>query len=362
MKETERKNIYLKAYCHSNLGDDLFVRIICERYPDTHFFVSARYDFFHGLEDISNLTRIRPEGIEGKANLLYYRLTGLTLSEERILKDCDAAVLLGGSMFIQNDNWKTQLKSNRRLAEKAKNFYVVGANFGPYQEEVFLKSYHELFSLADGVCFRDRDSFELFQDIPSVRMAADVVFQLNCRNCIEKTETMAVIPVDLSNRRKLAQYHETYINSTASVCREALRKGIGVNLISFCRDQGDEKAIEEILSRMSADDRSRVKTVFYKDNYKEITDCISQSRYVLATRFHGMILGFLYGCRTVSVVYDIKTENYLKDMGFSGKIIYPETVEHLSLDDITATPLTDIREHIVNSAEQFADLDGFLDR
>ena len=362
MKETKQKNIYLKAYCHNNLGDDLFVRIICERYPDTHFYVSSRDDFFHGLEDISNLTRIRPEGIEEKVNSLYYRLTGLTLSEERILKACDAAVLLGGSMFIQNNNWKTQLKSNRRLMKKAPRFYIVGANFGPYQEEVFLKSYHELFSLADGVCFRDRDSFELFQDIPSVRMAADVVFQLNCRNDIEKTETMSVIPVDLSNRRKLAQYHETYISATASVCREALRKGIGVNLISFCRDQGDEKTIEETLNRISADDKSRIKTVFYNDNHEEIIDCISQSRYVLATRFHGMILGFLYGCRTVPVVYDIKTENYLKDLGFSGKTVYPETAMHLSLDDITATPLTDIREHIVNSAEQFADLDGFLDR
>lgn len=360
MMEDKRKKIYLKAYCHGNLGDDLFVRIICERYPDVQFYVSVRDHFYHGMKDITNLNRIHAEGIGNRIDSLHYRLTGMTLSEENILKDCDAAVLLGGSMFMQNENWKSQLKSNRRLSGKAKRFYVIGANFGPYRDEEFRLAYHDLFAKADGVCFRDRNSYDLFQDIPSVRMAADVVFQLKNAENIDKEEMLSIIPIDLSRRRQLSRYHDAYVDAAASICREALQSETGVNLLSFCTDQGDERVIGEILNRMSKEYRDQVHTVFYRDSSREITDCISRSRYVLATRFHGMILGFLSGCRVLPIVYDIKTENYLKDLEAETVMFYPETIQQLSLQDVTESPLIDVSAHIRHAAEQFADLDQIL--
>ena len=35
------KKIYLKMYLKKNLGDDLFLKIILERYPSTQFFVNS---------------------------------------------------------------------------------------------------------------------------------------------------------------------------------------------------------------------------------------------------------------------------------------------------------------------------------
>ena len=37
--------VYLKGYLYKNLGDDLFFKIISERYPNTKFVSLSKYDY-----------------------------------------------------------------------------------------------------------------------------------------------------------------------------------------------------------------------------------------------------------------------------------------------------------------------------
>ncbi|MDY0404730.1 hypothetical protein P5G51_004325 [Virgibacillus sp. 179-BFC.A HS] len=36
------KKVLIHAYTHFNFGDDLFIQILCERYPQTSFYLYAR--------------------------------------------------------------------------------------------------------------------------------------------------------------------------------------------------------------------------------------------------------------------------------------------------------------------------------
>lgn len=92
------KNIYLKAYMRNNLGDDLFVRTICERYPNTifHVILTSRN---MALESIDNL-RIHKPGLFVR----FIRKTfKLDLLEAILRRRTDAMIYIGGSIFMEKD-------------------------------------------------------------------------------------------------------------------------------------------------------------------------------------------------------------------------------------------------------------------
>ena len=360
MTKTERKQIFLKAYCHNNLGDDLFVRILCSRYPEADFICTAKENYMGGLKDIANLKIVGDSSFRKTADSVHYRLHGITAADQKGLKESDAAVILGGSMFIQNENWQKQLREYMKFAEYAKRFCIIGANFGPYHDDAYLSAYRELFAEADSVCFRDQKSYDLFRDIPSVSKAPDVVFQYDTDNSFEKENILSVIPVYTGGRKQLAPYHDLYTAKTAEVCEEAVRRGLKVYLLAFCKDQKDDLAVQEILSSVKEEYRDGIETVCYENDRNAIIDIIAKSQYVLATRFHGMILGWLYGCRTLPLIYDIKTENYLEDTGYMGKRIWLEDMNELNAEDLFEAPLTDVKEQIEEAEKQFAGLDAII--
>lgn len=348
---------FIKAYCHNNFGDDLFIRILCARYPDVQFYIKAKEEFTSGIADIPNLIIIKPGFLFKAADHISYRMAHHTISEIHILKECDAVILLGGSMFIQNNNWKAIFDEYTFLQKQAKHFFVIGANFGPYTDPEFKTAYEEFFRKADDVCFRDFRSFYLFQNIGNVRQAPDIVFKLKTGKQ-EKENMISLIPLDLSKRKKLSQYQEQYMHSLADICSEALQNNLKVNIISFCRDQGDEKAAEEILSMIP--EREKVHYVKYSINTEEILKLFQSSKYILSVRFHGMILGWLNNCIVCPVIYDQKMKNYLNDLHFPGKSVSIENIRDLSFSDVISNPLIDIQDQVRNSEEQFKALDSLL--
>lgn len=53
------KKVVLEAYTHANLGDDLFVKTICERYPKVQFYLQVAPGFDKGFSTIENLHIIK---------------------------------------------------------------------------------------------------------------------------------------------------------------------------------------------------------------------------------------------------------------------------------------------------------------
>src|SRR5699024_12844901 len=130
------KKVMIYAYTKFNLGDDLFIKVLCERYPNVKFVLYAPKEYKFVFNQINNLQVI-------PSNSFIIRFINLALRQIRkglsirqfVANRCNAAVYIGGSIFMQQDNWQQTLRKKEKMKIKNKPFYVIGANFEPYQDK-----------------------------------------------------------------------------------------------------------------------------------------------------------------------------------------------------------------------------------
>ena len=99
------KKIFLYAYDHVNLGDDLFIETIVNRYPDTEFYFWTDNENKKVFQEQMNLKIIDQDS--GKIKLLNkIRPSLVARYKVGIQKKCDAQVYIGGSIFMEYPTWK----------------------------------------------------------------------------------------------------------------------------------------------------------------------------------------------------------------------------------------------------------------
>ena len=222
------------------------------------------------------------------------------------------------------------------------------------------------------MCFRDRYSEEKFAQVPTVRYAPDILFGLEMpqRKCFEKRVFFSVI--DCAARKegisRISQYEESYLDFLCQLIRQTQESGYRPVLASFCKAEGDELAIDKILERLS-DSSIEVDTVKYTGtNAQELLQAISDSDFVVASRFHGAILGFDAGKPVLPVVYSDKTIHVLEDAGFQGAVIDLRNIRNEECDfskmlaDCSAQKLNQIGTLRQQSLQHFAKLDNAMMR
>ena len=107
------KKILIKAYAQLNLGDDLFIKMLCERYKDTEFYLFAtpEYENLKGIES-NNLKILYNDTFAKKILFRLGRKFGISnILEDLKVKELDGVVNIGGSIFIENDFSKEDFKS-----------------------------------------------------------------------------------------------------------------------------------------------------------------------------------------------------------------------------------------------------------
>src|SRR5699024_615791 len=97
------KKIFIYAYSKLNLGDDLFVKILCERYPDHLFYIVCRRENARAFSNIKNLKIIYSVPY---LDSLMQKLSLRQFFINRIAKKCDLTVSIGGSIFIEPEKWQ----------------------------------------------------------------------------------------------------------------------------------------------------------------------------------------------------------------------------------------------------------------
>ena len=351
------KKIFLYTYAHRNLGDDLFIKTICDRYPNTEFYMECLPEFATPFKKIANLNIIKKN--------LFFKVSNKFLSIRlKKIRECDATVILGGSMFIQgaNGNWKEKLSLLKEMQKNSDKFFVIGANFGPYTSKEFKSEYNKFFADMDDVCFRDKKSVSLFENINNVRLGSDVVFDLKFPT-ITKKDKLTVIPISLKNRSDLMLFEKDYINRLVKIIIEADKRNKMITLHSFCADQGDEEVIEQILSQLDSKLAKKITIVNYQGNIEESLRSLSESALIVTTRFHGMILGWLSQSKVFPIRYDIKMDNLLSDLQLDSFGCSVENIVNVDIDSIfnegsVNVAMEDVR-NLYNSPFQI--LDKLLD-
>lgn len=357
------KKILIKAYINGNLGDDLFIIILAKRYPNTKFELLGSNKYkrnFIGLKNVNYISNNFCVKILKRLFLLFPRSLSLRYS---------GVIEIGGSIFQQIT--KSNSVSKRRVI-LAKNlpYYILGSNFGPYNNEAFLYNYRTFFKKVNGIVFRDEESYSLFDKYGNVMLAPDLVLSLNTSMKHVKINNRKVIicPINLDSKRfgnnDLKLETKDYERRLANIITKFQKKGFSVEMLSFCDGEQDDTAIIRILNQLSDDERSDV--IFKRNvglNYKLKT--FETAEYVVGSRFHSMILSWKFQKKSLIISYNKKIDNTVKYL--FPEQYYMSVTEFNNKDDFDLKkfikiPLDVLRNIESESEKQFYYVDKFLDR
>ena len=336
-----KSKVVLFACIEKNIGDDLFVKIVCNRYPNVEFVITsdANYGSLSNIPNLNFDNKIKKwiwasnigqksafKSMIGHVLCLYYKLR---------MPKYGYAVNIVGNAF-KNMSYEGWLQSRwmRERLRLVKEYILISTNFGPYTDSRWKKDFDTIFSTVTDVCFRDIASFELFKNIPSVRYAPDAVLSLGKQTHNKGGKTVIISVIDCLMPQRGTRLNESAkcYESLMSKCADFYAKnGFSVVLLNSNTDQ-DNDASRRILE--GCKEKEQIRIFSYKGNIEEIMELYSSTQKVIATRLHTIILAWLFDIPVIPVVYDIKVGNILKSYGFTGEKYDIDGLENVQTEQI----------------------------
>lgn len=382
------KNVKVKAYVEGNLGDDLFIEMLCARYPKYNFIVCGWRRFKELYEKNKNLKYISFDTPLCRMKALLRRTmwkfikkaTGKTTRspleteaavEEKWSKKCAFNVLITGSGFV---NWPQELETLPKKYETQKLYYarhpyLLGCNFGPYAHNEYYEMYQKLFRDAADICFRDTYSANLFSMLPQVRHEADIVFGYPIQK-IKEMEPLLTEPymlISVANLKKDKDNAVAFYNDYVDFIRRIIIANCSARrhtvLVGFSCAQKDDVTAQEIVSDIRED--AWVHTYMYpKTDSNDMLRLFCYADSVVATRYHAMVLGVAFGKAVCSICYNEKVDHVIDDLGHDLPRVHLHELQKFDVRRITERIfcLEEERLQILReSAErQFQELDKIL--
>ena len=354
------KNIYLKCYYNNNLGDDLFIYMLSKRYHNRVFKTLTYNNCLIKDCDNINVYCYKKNRLLKILNKTIKIITFKNYDLEYVaMKKSKYIILLGGSMFIESNHKK--IKKDKKILNK---LYILGTNFGPYNSEEFKGYYKEVFSAANDVCFREKYSYDLFEDLKNVRYTCDMVFGLDTSSIKITNKKNVIISVIDCTKKQNKENTEKYEQTIVNLIKKFYSLNYNITLMSFCKNEGDEEAISRILSKI--DDKkikNKIKQYNYNGNIDEALNVLGNSQIIIGSRFHANIVGMVLGKTILPIAYSDKTINTLKDIDYKGKIIDIRNLDNFNIDEITEKDLKykmNIDKYRKESEKHFEELDKLL--
>lgn len=349
------KFVVLNAYTEKNLGDDLFIRHVVNRYSNTNFYILNNSKYKYVFNDLKNLrflnldTNVLLSFCSKIYSSLIPNIKGL------IEKKANAVVYIGGSLFIEYENWR-EISNWWDFQASNHKFYILGSNFGPYNSEDFKSRYAEIFSKCQDVCVRDLYSYRLFQDNNKVRYAPDILLSYKMPKVkLKKQIFISVINCETKDEgsNKLSKFKNDYITLLLKIINHYLDLEYKIVLSSFCEKEGDNRTIELLINKISKTENIEVLN-YDGSNYNDILKSISASSYVIGSRFHSVILALAAKRPVLPIIYSNKTTNVLDDMNFKGNVIDIRNIDKdISFEEIDYNRIiTQNMEPYIKKAEE----------
>ena len=337
----------LIAYTAQNLGDDMFVDYICRRYPNIQFLIVCPFEYSCAFSKIENLKVFSCEK-ELRASL----------------ESVSLQILIGGSLFMEprrsKDIYSKFISNTQYRLYEDVPMIIIGANFGPFKTDLHFLLHQRWFASMDHISFRDDYSYSLFKDLSHVTWAPDILFNYPIPK-VKRKRTIVISCIQNDHRIGLSDYNEeSYISSLCKIAQSYINMDYTVLLASFCEKQGDSQVAGEIISRLCSENAMLVS---YKGDIMDFLSNILTAEYIIGTRYHSIILGWLAGIPVFPISYNSKTEVMLKCYGFKGHYSNIESVssdfEYVDYNRIRGIGIPDL-SLICNATKHFSFLDKYL--
>lgn len=343
------KKIFVLAYSKMNLGDDLFVNILINRYPNAMFYSRA---IDKSLEVYTQNKNI--EFLDKNLDQLL----------EDDISEFSAFVYIGGSIFMEKAGGIERIEKLNKLVIKCKNnnipFFYISCNFGPYTSEEYKIQVEDMLKNTTDACFRDINSYNKFKHIKTVRYAPDVVFSYEKEREIKK-DTVGISVINFKFRENQKQYEIKYYETLINTILDFLKKGQEIFLFSFCQYEGDEDTIKYILKYIPKEFENKVHEVNYNGNLEGFLEKFSAIEYMICSRFHAMVLSYVFKQKKYILSYSKKIDNVINDLKICDNIFHIEEICEKNNIDIEEFDCKEFDNNIKIMAEkQFYALDQYL--
>lgn len=360
------KRAFLYVYLNNNFGDDLFVHLLTRRYRLTKFYVLCDKK---GASTVKHHPNVHPfgEGIIFRlVNKVSRTLFGKEAATDFMVKWCGLTIYLGGSLFMEQGDWKKEFARLEEMEAHSKKFCIIGANFGPYHTEEYRQVHEKFFSRLSDICFRDQYTYRLFsKNCKNVRLAPDVAFNLELMPSERPERLVTISCISVKDRDDIAVDQETYVLQQRKLCEAFAAEHYWICLLSLCEPQGDLETCNEIYEGLPPEVKRRVDIVNYSGDMEKIFWVLDQSEVIMAGRFHCMVVGWLVNRNTIPVIYNDKMRNVIEDIEYRGLSYELSTEVSYDIWDIRANeeqvPLK-LEQYTQEAKKQYQYLDGILKR
>lgn len=376
------KKILLRFYSRRNLGDDLFIKIFSNYFPDCQ--IDLIVNLLYIPKGLRHNVKIHPYSILttffGKIQCIFSHNNKISLfldkclnrGYHRLSRKHDAVVTIGGSIFmdkITSDGSSLPFQAslppdfsiNSHL-QGLGNLFVIGANLGPAYTPSYWRRIKQQLLEYNHVSLRDYSSYCMVKELPHVQYAPDVIFLTPQPKTVQEGKSAVISVIDISKYSKDSAIISAYYNLLADAVSYFNKENISVILTSFCKREGDESGVAALLDRIP--NKKNISTCFYDGNTEPILKIFSDASFIIGSRFHSVILGILFGKPVFPISYNCKTENYLLDLQFQGKYARLEDLPQITVDDLIYNYehqiLVDCSAHKYYAANQFWGLRQFL--
>lgn len=331
----------MKCYLEKNLGDDLLCKCFADRYGGSIIATStSKYNTGYLPPNIK-IVHIN--------KLLYYlsiignKIMPNTLTIDAIIsRFCKSTVVVGGSMFIEgkDSQFGPSKKNSPYGFLKNKMYYIVGSNIGPYHTKAFVTYIKHIFKNSIRSTVRDNNSYRLLRELKNVNYSTDLSFIGNYEQYTKDGTQKAIVSIiDCNAKKKQFDKNvipEDYYKKISAIIRQLLDLKYEVVLFSFCKKEGDENAINELLAHyMDNESKSKINIYKYDGNLEEALHIIGQSNLIIGSRLHANILGILMKKNIIPIIYNNKTREFLRDINFVGLTIELSEIEKFNPAVIT---------------------------
>lgn len=284
-------------------------------------------------ERITKWQRLSTIGEENKIKSIIASVI-LRLYEKKLPR-FDYGVCIVGNAFKNSKYYgKTQSRWIKERVRWTKRFYLLSTNFGPYSDPRWINDNYVMFKKMKDVCFRDLESYHLFEKLENVRFAPDAIISIGKKEnkSVEKHLIVSVIDCLFSVRpeylnKSAANYERLIVNTV----NEYTKMGYKVTILNSNTVQ-DLPASERILS--SCINKECIEIFNYDGNITDVMALYENTSAVIGTRLHTIILAWLFDIPVVPIVYDIKVKNLLNSYKYSARFFEIEKLSGISAKDV----------------------------
>lgn len=284
------KNFVLSGYFgFKNFGDEAILSVLVNKLQELN----------HNITVISSDPQYTVNKFKNIQSVYTFNMPKII---QTILKS-DYLVSGGGSLLQDATSLKSLLYYlsiilmalifGKRVIIFAQGIGPIDSAFGRFLTKNMLKHCHY-------VSVRDIKSFELLKSWNiNAELLCDPIFSTK----IENNEKNEVVAIQLRNFKTM---NEDFIDRLAQkVAHEFQDKSIEIYSFQDSIDLEVCKNFEKALNLLNPDIKT---TICSNLTDEEIIQNLSKAKYLIAMRFHAIIIGLLAGVKTLGINYDIKIE------------------------------------------------------